>query len=144
VPTSRILPESDLARTGGLSGVAHDPVGKRWLAIADSRKVLRAYAFDFVVDASGFHARPLGAHEIVRGPSSQVGGVLDFEGITVLPDGRIILSSEGDCAPTTFRTRPRRIGATSVSSRSPCAIATCRACRACPSAASATTRPSRA
>ena len=96
VPTSRILPESDLARTGGLSGVAYDAVGKRWLAIADSRKVLRAYAFDFVVDASGFHARPLGAHEIVRGPSSQVGGVLDFEGITVLPDGRIILSSEGD------------------------------------------------
>ena len=96
IPTNRMLPEGDTARTGGLSGVAYDPTRGHWIAIADSRQAMRAYELDFVADRAGFRVTVLGAHEITRAPSAQVAGVLDLEGITVLPNGRIILSSEGD------------------------------------------------
>jgi hypothetical protein len=96
IPVNRMLPEPDVMRLGGLSGVAYDPTRRHWLAIADSRQTIRLYELDFVVDAAGFHVKVIAAHEVQRGASAQVAGVLDFEGITVLPNGRIILSSEGD------------------------------------------------
>ncbi len=96
IPTNRMIPQIEITRMGGLSGLAYDPTRGHWIAVADSRGTPRAFSLDFVVDATGFRVRVIAAHGIVRGPSAQLGGVLDFEGIAILPNGRIILSSEGD------------------------------------------------
>lgn len=91
-------PSSGSARldgVGGLSGIVREGVAGSWLAVSDSQAGPRWYRVSLAVNGSHCTAR---ASEPVRpvAPTDWVPAPFDAEGISVLPGGHVLVSTEGD------------------------------------------------
>jgi hypothetical protein len=84
-----------LAGVGGLSGIAREGEAESWLAVSDSQAGPRWYRLSLVVD--GVHCTARASEPVhLAVPPDWSTVPYDAEGITVLPGGRVLISTEGD------------------------------------------------
>lgn len=112
-PRLRLLGETTLPHrmkfkdttVGGLSALDYEPVGGLWAAISDDRsehQPARFYRLAVDVSAAGIDVRPQDVSFLLQAngqpfPNAKQGGeVPDPESLRLLPDGRLLWSSEGD------------------------------------------------
>lgn len=83
------------ARFGGISGLAFDRVRGDWIAVSDDHEAPRWYVCRF--DDRGQRLRLASATRVSVSapPARDVPRVLDFEAVAVLPDGDLLVASEG-------------------------------------------------
>lgn len=82
-------------RFGGLSGLAYDPVEGRWMAVSDARRDPLWLTMDVALRRGRVD---VGIRRVVRARRRQGLGPAfpDFEAVTALPDGHLLVASEGD------------------------------------------------
>lgn len=88
---------------GGLSGITYDQKRNRLLAISDDRGEYgepRYYEFRVELKPGKLEITPVQIQPLksMNGKKYKVGSI-DFEGITLLPSGNLLISSEGDERP---------------------------------------------
>lgn len=82
------------ARVGGLSGLAYDQARREWLAISDDRQAPRWFSIRL--------ERIAGQYRVIVGPPTYAAvpttlrQQLDFEALVLLPDGDLLIASEGN------------------------------------------------
>lgn len=95
-----IIPPGDAARAqrvSGISGLAYDRANRSWIAVSDDRQAPRWFVCHFGVQDHALHvdtSRPVMAH-----PPPVVNGLIrvpDFEAIVILPNGELLIASEGE------------------------------------------------
>lgn len=111
VLASQILPSGAAgrdSRVGGLSGLAYDRVRAEWLAVSDDRHAPRWFSLR-LESTSGRHRVLVGRPTYAALPptGSAPGQLLDFEAVVLLPDGDLLIASEGDV--TDGRRHPSRL-----------------------------------
>ena len=84
---------------GGLSGIVYDQMTKKLLAVSDDRGFVnepRFYEFDLILNEKTFKVTP---SKVTKLKTKELTffkkGYADFEAITLLKDGDILISSEG-------------------------------------------------
>ncbi len=88
---------------GGLSGVVYDKDSNRLITISDDRGergTPRFYEFSVAITQNKLEITPVRVQKVLasNGKDFKV-GTIDFEGITKLENGNLLLSSEGDERP---------------------------------------------
>jgi hypothetical protein len=80
-------------RFGGISGLAAISGGRELIAISDDRERPHAYRFSVAVHNRRFAVTPIETIRLASDPRAPA--VLDPEGIAVLPNGHLLVASEG-------------------------------------------------
>lgn len=85
----------DKGMLGGVSGLAYDDRAATWVAVSDSQKVPQWFHMRFALRAGGVDATVL---EPVRAlmPEHADTWWADFEAVVILPNGNLLIASEGD------------------------------------------------
>ena len=89
---------------GGISGISYDLNTKRLLGVSDdrsSRAPARFYEFDLILDESFIDLKIVKSTTLMAANGKTFAeGEVDFEGLTIVSNNRLAISSEGDNRPT--------------------------------------------
>jgi hypothetical protein len=97
-PTGAAFPAlGSTDRFGSISGLAHDAASNQWIAVIDDREDSRIAWLSIALTGNGLEVSPVRMQRLRAGAGvpDRVATQADLEGITVLPDGTLVMSEEG-------------------------------------------------
>jgi len=114
VRTGKAIGDLDPKKFGGLSSLSCDHDSDTFLALSDDKADCRIYSLSISVVPGGLDIRPLGVLYLRDADGNPFPPMaLDPEGLAVLPDGSLVVSSEtrapGDDSPAILRFSPRGV-----------------------------------
>jgi len=85
----------DKGTLGGVSGLAYDPRAGDWIAVSDSRRAPQWFHMRFRLDPNRVLVDVLSTVRALA-PADADAWWTDFEAVAVLPNGNLLITSEGD------------------------------------------------
>ena len=97
-PSGSVYPQlADSSKFGSISGLAPDPLAKKWVGVIDDREQSRVVWLDVTLGDSGLQVSPVRMQDLSAAPGIEARLVTnaDLESIVALPAGGFVMVEEG-------------------------------------------------